>query len=413
MKIIKIVIISLIILSLTSTIYSKGWVQLNNDWYYIEENGEFAINKWHGDYYLGSAGKMETNKWISDKYYVGNDGKCYYNSYTPDGYFVGKDGKWDGKEKYNGKRNNNSNNLNNSSSYGNDSNNEISGEPGKLCEYSYLYRDENTKNAVENYLNTGSYFYNNADYSSVINYELDLRNTVNKYNWKFKKIDHDVVGWNFYKKMLGGNSWQPIDPQIEDLLKTISDINECNKISGYYGECRQRLIQYYENEYQRKKYEEFQVGMEKQKQDMIKQSKEMEEAQARRAEENRLKQESRAEEKRLKEESKAESKRLKEEEKQRIAEEEKQYQDEKLEEIKEELIDIIDLCEENKTITIDMFVTCKINKNKITIIDTFITYNNYTVEYNKNTDKISFSGDFSTEALNRLYQNIEKIKNKI
>ena len=54
------------------------WVEMKNgNWYYCQEGGTLARNKWVGDYYLGSDGAMLTDTW------------------TPDGYYVGSDGKWD------------------------------------------------------------------------------------------------------------------------------------------------------------------------------------------------------------------------------------------------------------------------------------------------------------------------------
>ena len=57
-----------------STDNKKGWVKSGSDWYYYE-NGTLARNKWVGNYWLGTDGKMVTNSWVDNgRYYVGSDG---------------------------------------------------------------------------------------------------------------------------------------------------------------------------------------------------------------------------------------------------------------------------------------------------------------------------------------------------
>ena len=52
-----------------------GWVKANNVWYYYDDEGTPVRNKWAGNYWLGSDGKMVTNAWVDgDRYYVGSNG---------------------------------------------------------------------------------------------------------------------------------------------------------------------------------------------------------------------------------------------------------------------------------------------------------------------------------------------------
>ena len=53
----------------------QGWKKENNVWYYYNENGSLARNKWAGNYWLGADGKMATNAWVDNgRYYVGSNG---------------------------------------------------------------------------------------------------------------------------------------------------------------------------------------------------------------------------------------------------------------------------------------------------------------------------------------------------
>ena len=53
----------------------KGWVKESNTWYYYNTDGTLVRNKWAGNYWLGSDGRMATNSWVdNNRYYVGNDG---------------------------------------------------------------------------------------------------------------------------------------------------------------------------------------------------------------------------------------------------------------------------------------------------------------------------------------------------
>ena len=53
----------------------QGWKKENNVWYYHNEDGTLARNKWAGNYWLGSDGKMATNAWVDNgRYYVDANG---------------------------------------------------------------------------------------------------------------------------------------------------------------------------------------------------------------------------------------------------------------------------------------------------------------------------------------------------
>ena len=53
----------------------QGWKKENNVWYYYNEDGTLARNKWAGNYWLGSDGKMATNAWVDNgRYYVDDNG---------------------------------------------------------------------------------------------------------------------------------------------------------------------------------------------------------------------------------------------------------------------------------------------------------------------------------------------------
>ncbi|WP_306291139.1 carbohydrate-binding domain-containing protein [Lactonifactor longoviformis] len=55
---------------------ATGWFQTEDEWYYADSSGAMAVNRWIGNYYVGSTGAMHTS------------------GYTPDGYYVDADGKW-------------------------------------------------------------------------------------------------------------------------------------------------------------------------------------------------------------------------------------------------------------------------------------------------------------------------------
>ena len=54
---------------------AQGWVKSGNTWYFYNKNGTIVRNKWQGNYWLGTDGKMETNSWVDNgRYYVGSNG---------------------------------------------------------------------------------------------------------------------------------------------------------------------------------------------------------------------------------------------------------------------------------------------------------------------------------------------------
>ena len=53
----------------------QGWVKSGSDWYYYDDNGTLARNKWVGNYWLGEDGRMVTSSWVDNgRYYVGSNG---------------------------------------------------------------------------------------------------------------------------------------------------------------------------------------------------------------------------------------------------------------------------------------------------------------------------------------------------
>ncbi len=73
------------------------WIYKNGDYYYIDNYGKKLKNKWQGNYYLKSDGKMAKSEWIFDKdydsyYYLLNDGKYAKNKWQGN-YYLKNDGK--------------------------------------------------------------------------------------------------------------------------------------------------------------------------------------------------------------------------------------------------------------------------------------------------------------------------------
>ena len=59
----------------------QGWKKENNVWYYYNEDGTLARNKWAGNYWLGADGKMATNAWVDNgRYYVDGSGAWVKNA---------------------------------------------------------------------------------------------------------------------------------------------------------------------------------------------------------------------------------------------------------------------------------------------------------------------------------------------
>ena len=62
-----------------------GWVQSGSTWYYYNSQGQLERNRWIGDYWVGSDGKMATNSWVdNNNYYVGADGLWVKNAKKPE-----------------------------------------------------------------------------------------------------------------------------------------------------------------------------------------------------------------------------------------------------------------------------------------------------------------------------------------
>ena len=55
----------------------QGWTKVDNAWYYYEQDGTVARNKWIGDtYWVDKDGKLVTDSWVdNDRYYVDKTGK--------------------------------------------------------------------------------------------------------------------------------------------------------------------------------------------------------------------------------------------------------------------------------------------------------------------------------------------------
>jgi glucan-binding YG repeat protein len=78
--------------------YANQWASIGGVWYYFDENGYMAADRWIGNYYVTSSGAMAVNQWIGN-YYVGNDGQWIssagYGQWIQDSYgwrFLKKDG---------------------------------------------------------------------------------------------------------------------------------------------------------------------------------------------------------------------------------------------------------------------------------------------------------------------------------
>ena len=73
----------------------RGWKKENNVWYYYNEDGTLARNKWAGNYWLGADGKMVTNAWVdNNRYYVGNSGAWEKDKKKEDPIPTGKHTGW-------------------------------------------------------------------------------------------------------------------------------------------------------------------------------------------------------------------------------------------------------------------------------------------------------------------------------
>ena len=73
----------------------RGWKKENNVWYYYNEDGSLARNKWAGNYWLGADGKMVTNAWVDNgRYYVGSNGAWDKDKKKEDPVPTGKHTGW-------------------------------------------------------------------------------------------------------------------------------------------------------------------------------------------------------------------------------------------------------------------------------------------------------------------------------
>ena len=73
----------------------RGWKKENNVWYYYNEDGTLARNKWQGNYWLGADGKMVTNAWVDNgRYYVGSNGAWEKDKKKEDPVPTGKHTGW-------------------------------------------------------------------------------------------------------------------------------------------------------------------------------------------------------------------------------------------------------------------------------------------------------------------------------
>ena len=73
----------------------RGWKKENNVWYYYNEDGTLARNKWAGNYWLGADGKMVTNAWVdNDRYYVGSNGAWDQDKKKEESILNGKHTGW-------------------------------------------------------------------------------------------------------------------------------------------------------------------------------------------------------------------------------------------------------------------------------------------------------------------------------
>ena len=73
----------------------QGWKKENNVWYYYNEDGSLARNKWAGNYWLGADGKMVTNAWVDNgRYYVGSNGAWDKDKKKEDPVPTGKHTGW-------------------------------------------------------------------------------------------------------------------------------------------------------------------------------------------------------------------------------------------------------------------------------------------------------------------------------
>ena len=62
-----------------------GWIQSGSTWYHYNSQGQLERNRWIGDYWVGTDGKMATNSWVdNNNYYVGADGLWVRDAKKPE-----------------------------------------------------------------------------------------------------------------------------------------------------------------------------------------------------------------------------------------------------------------------------------------------------------------------------------------
>ena len=62
----------------------QGWTKVGSTWYYYN-NDSLVVNKWVGNYWLGTDGRMVTNAWVdNNRYYVGANGAWVKDARHPE-----------------------------------------------------------------------------------------------------------------------------------------------------------------------------------------------------------------------------------------------------------------------------------------------------------------------------------------
>ena len=75
----------------------EGWKLNDTGWWYRKSDGTYPIGSWKNInnkwYYFDDNGYMVKDSWVSN-YYVGSDGAMLVSTVTPDGYNVLENGEW-------------------------------------------------------------------------------------------------------------------------------------------------------------------------------------------------------------------------------------------------------------------------------------------------------------------------------
>lgn len=94
------IVLSLVMATIPAFVsLGAGWTQDTTGWQYIQEDGNSIKSNWFQDvngkwYYFEETGYIAHDKWINNTYYVDSNGVMLANTTTPDGYWVGPDGKY-------------------------------------------------------------------------------------------------------------------------------------------------------------------------------------------------------------------------------------------------------------------------------------------------------------------------------